>query len=472
LLQVFADRRFQFEAPPLDKAFWEPLLYLKHPSQAKNLYWRAFAQIHQYVATLGADELLVWQARRTYRQAMELTAKPFAETWGDIHSKLLGFFRRSSRLEESKREQVLRQLKVVGNYLDVQREDIRNYLAICDRPNDAILSELQNLVRQREDWPLEVELLEHITRGLHYRNQDLARLWVLARHQRHFDLGWRVASVLAARDQLHQDVNRVWALTAERRHERGLLTLQVDDAATLLEHFEGEERQFLEAFWQIGPLLPELLAVLSRQVKAVRRSPPESSWAKSIEQALERSTVWPAAKKIYRNREDGQYSEIPPFADLMPDNRWASLWIAVAERFGLYAWRWQLSVLHGELEGLLSKLNRSKDLVLPARVGKWLRGLTPAQRKSWYDLGVLSKRLSDERGYEILGSLVSRVSTLLSGQHLLGLQSLAAMGAPVRLRWDLERFILSQGYSIYRRNRRVALSLEIPETLPQDPRQR
>lgn len=466
ILQVYRSRRFEYESPGLERALWEPLLRIRCGDLSVDAYWRCFGFIHQYVALGGEDENLIWKARRQMQKASELCSKPLPETWSDIHSKLLGFVSRSFRYEEKQRLELLVKLKVAGSYLDVQSEDIRKYLDQMGVPNYDVLSELQNLVRQREDWQLELDLIQRLAYRNHYRNQDLNRLWQLSRQLNQFDLAWRVASVVQARQVLHPDIARLWGLTADRRQDRNLKAVSDQGWDVLLGDMKEDHRKFLKAVIAVGPLLPELLAVVSKFIKTQKRPLMKSNLEKEFERVVQRMPWLLASKKIYRHEGDMELWAIPPFADILPENRWTAVFMNLADRSGILTWRWQLSFLYGEIEGLLIRLSRGKDVLIPSRVGKWLRNLTPAQRKSWYDLGIFAKRLSDDEAQVLLGMLMARLATCMCHLHSEALDSLAAMGAPIAMRWDLERFILSPGYGRLRAQLGTAVRLEVPVSLP------
>ncbi|MFW7380331.1 MAG: tetratricopeptide repeat protein [Oligoflexus sp.] len=467
LMQVFRQKRFDYDSPQLERALWEPLLRLKSSDDVRDHYWRTFALLHQYVATGGVHEFLIWKARRIFHRAVEAASKPLPETWSDIHSKLLSFVSRSCRFEEKLRQQLLVQLKVAGFYLDVQSDDIHAYIEQIQVPNYEILAELQVMVQKREDWHLEVTLLHRLARGTHYRNQDLSRLWELGRYLKQNDLAWRVASVVQARQVLHPDISRVWSLTAERRLDRPFQSLTSKFFDLLLVDFTGDQRKFMDTMLQVGPLLPELMATLSRDLKPMKRPLAKSDWEREFDRFSQRTDWLAPARKLYLPQDQHEAWLIPPFADLLPENRWTWLFMTLAERLGPVTWKWQLSILYGEIEGLLSRLNRGgKDILIPSKVGKWLRALSPSQRKSWYDLGILAKRLSDEQAQILLGCLVARLTTAICSQHTEALDSLALMGAPLAIRWDLERFILSPSYTSIREQQRNLVPLEVPDSLP------
>ena len=463
---VFQDKRFEFEAPSMDRSLWEPLLKIESETVSKQLYWRAMATLHQYVAAGASEESILWRSRELFAQAISKGMTPNKDSWADVHGQLINFLAKTSRFDEKQRPLILIKSKVAGSYLEVSASMVHDYLKLVDQPDPQILKHLEDLVRQREDWSLEVTLIQKIATATHYTNHQLARLWQLFRQLKNSDAAWRVATLAHSRRILNPEVERAWALTGERRLEQSLRPVFANVLEKLLTDYTADQQKLLRALLAVGPLIPELLSFLGRQMKSMKRPVAETQLERDCERLLDKLDWLPASKKVFSSHPDRLLRYVPPFAVMLPENCWSMLFTLLAERLGVSSWRWQLSFLYSEMESLFIHLNRRSETPLPSKVGKWLRSLSPIQRKSWYELGILAKRFNDEQGHYLLGTLMIRLVTSMTANHVQALASLNQMSVPLAMRWNLEQWVLSPAYQEVRSVLRSHISMDVPERLP------
>jgi hypothetical protein len=160
----------------------------------------------------------------------------------------------------------------------------------------------------------------------------------------------------------------------------------------------------------------------------------------------------PKPRKIYSPNPSGLWQPKPPFFASLLDSKWSILFVSLAQRLGVTAWDWQLSLLHHQIESIIPRMMRGAETPAQGKVGRWLRSLTPAQRKAWYELAQQSRRFDDEEAQGIISRFLARLTTTLLQDHSLALQGLEKMRAPLRLRWDLEHWIVSDVYGELRRS--------------------
>lgn len=466
ILRVFSEQRFQFESPGMDRALWEPVLEMSSEFPVRNLYWRAMARIHHFIALGCREEKLLWQAREAFVQASEQASLPQQDSWPDIHQRLVSFIAKSPRYEEDFRKECLVRVRVTGASVDIEARMVLDYVALQHRADVSVLARLQTVVAERQDATLEVELIRHFVNMRHLTNANLDRLWYLSRKLKNDDLAWRIASLAFARQSIDPEIERAWSLMGERRLDAAFRPLPVNLLERVIADFQLPARQLLRAFLSVGPLLPELLSYLSQDVRLVKKDPVASQVERALESAMQKTEWLPEMKRYFSSHPERRLIAPPPFVLSLPENPWTLLFMNLSLRLGIGAWNWKFSFLFHEMEGLYIHLSRRRDLALPSKVGRWLRMLTPIQRKSWYDLGALAKQLSDEEVVRYLSCFVSRVSLCMTADHVQSLASLAQMGAPLDLRWDLERFILSQAYQEIRQSQRTIHRTPVPQRLP------
>ena len=146
------------------------------------------------------------------------------------------------------------------------------------------------------------------------------------------------------------------------------------------------------------------------------------------------------------------------------DSDWSLVLMTYAEKLGLNLFGWQMSRFHRLTDGLISSMSRGQEKVLTGRVGKWLRSLSPLQRKSWYEFAKHASHMNDEKAYEILLIFLIRISSTSFQNHLLAFETIDKMRVPLRVRRSFENWLVSSQYTELRMNLRSQSHMAIPES--------
>jgi hypothetical protein len=336
-------------------------------------------------------------------------------------------------------------------------------------PTMVTLERLIHIAQAKKALGLETRIL--ISRGFlrHLTNGDLGRLWHVACERKEHDLAWRVATVLRGRQALAKLVIHPWEISGEKRSQYQLLRPSWTQLSHAFVGWSKVQEKLARAILLIGPLLPELLAIVDSKSSTVRvGAAPHDSVEAHLDQALGQLGWLPIQRRRYVLSYDqaGEDGDIPVFAQVMPANPWSLLVLRLSHRLGLNVWRWRLSFLAEQIVDVIPRLATSRSLGRhSSRVAKWLRALTPEQRTAWHDLSTITRTLNDEEALLCLGKLVCRIATLMMANHAQALGSLISMRAPVAIMWDLEAFILSSFYSEYRQMTGIAHKVPVPNSL-------
>lgn len=450
---LFSQKACQFHKPAFDHAIWAPVRAFNFPDAIKTWFWHAVAMLHEFVWSQGQQEHLLWDARKSYREAAEHSgSKVLPLSWVQLHRNLLQWVSKTERLQEPARIKLQLMVRLVGEGRDIDEQDVHNFLIHVAQPSREVIRALENLARERDQWGLELFILDRKALGLHYVNQDLGRLWQLGAALKRYDLCWRVATVVRHRTVLNEQLERHWQICGERRRDFSILELTEAQVRKVVQSFDGHERKLVEGLMVVGPLIPELLASLHPQLTPVKKPKTLTEVEDEIQAALEKINWMPKPKKIYSPNPSGMWMPKPPFLASLLDSKWSLLFVSLAQRLGITAWDWQLSLLHHQIESIIPRMMRGAETPAQGKVGRWLRSLTPAQRKAWYELAQQSRRFDDEEAQGVISRFLARLTTTLLQDHSLGLQGLEKMRAPLRLRWDLEHWIVSDAYGELRRS--------------------
>lgn len=468
LFEVFRKNADRFYAPLLDTALWQGPL-LSQGDDPRDLYWRGVALLHHYVNCGASQEESLWEARELIAQAKRRSDRPLPAEWRELHKAAFSWVAKNHYLIEPDRERMLRQMRVAVETVNCVAQDIQDYLESGDKAPLSVLAALQKTVRDKQDPGLEQRLILKRAAHAHLTNFDLNRLWQLANNRKDNDLAWRVATVLHARMALIPQVRAAWEISGEKRTQYPFLKPGKDIAPLLLAGLEPKMARLCFASQQAGWALPELLYLLDDGAQIVRGPTAASDSMESrVDEALNQITWLGAPKKKYRFSFEAAPlgHAMPQFAQILPSNPWSVIVARLADRLGVNAWGWKLSRLHQQIEGLIPRIASRQDLRRRSgKVADWLKSLTPGQRSAWQDMALLSRALEDDRAAFAMAAFICRLASVIYGNHIMALQSLQTMRAPVEVIWDLERFLLSDSFSEIRKKLGVNHRILVPNAL-------
>src|SRR5690606_5264607 len=142
--------------------------------------------------------------------------------------------------------------------------------------------------RIKKDDALTLEILQRKAALSHYTNKELDEMWAVCGRLNKHDFAWRIATVMHARQCLEEKVVHPWAISGENRNEYGLVNVKFEHALLAIRDIRNDEHKFLQSLLKVGPLLPDLLAVLDDGAKIVKLAAPKSSSREAIvEKALD-----------------------------------------------------------------------------------------------------------------------------------------------------------------------------------------
>lgn len=463
ILKTFSDRAVQYHKPSYEHALWAPVLDHDFGNPVRTWFWRSIALMHEFVWGLGQDETRLWEARRVYLEASAHHGKALPISWQTLHRALLQWIQKSERLNEILRNKLLLAAKLVGETRDLSEQDISAYLTNVPMPSAIVLDLLETLARERQQWGLELFILDRKAAIYHHTNQSLDRLWELGAQLKRPDLCWRAATLLKARTVMRPELDRHWAISGEKRRDFPINDLTDAHVKRIVQSFEGYERKLVESLLSVGPLIPELLAGLHQHLVPLKKTKDQSVAEEQAQEALDKASWLFTPKKMFSPNPSGLWQPKPLFFSNLIDSKWSMIFVGLAQRLGLTVWEWQLSLLNQQIENLVPKMTRGVEETATGKVGRWLRNLTPQQRKSWYEFAQMPKRFDDEKAQEILGRFLVRLTTAMHQDHLMALRNLEKMRAPLRLRWDLENWIVSEAYGDIRKSLASHASGQFPE---------
>ena len=455
LFRVFRQHRYIFHAGGLDTALWHG--FLQHKDK-HLIHWIGFAHLHHYISSGSSAEKSLWRAKLLLEQEEN------GELWRKAHSAALAFVRNTDAIPTGQQQRMLPQLLVSCLPADLLMSDVRSYLPTCT--SRFVLATLEAVVRNKNEHDLEITTICQRATLAHFRNQDLNRLWLIARDKEYYDFAWRIASVLNARCALLPLVRNAWQISGEKRAQYPLQSVSAQTVDVCTVGFREHERKFLTAFFSIGAIIPSLFARLDNKAKIYRRPLPKDPQQRKIEVYL-RSLAWlTPTKKTYYFSYDGLLSrnqQLPLFVKNVPHSVWSILFLQLAEKLSLNHWSWQLSTLMKNIDKVLPRfVTRS---AITARAVSWLTYQPAERRNAWHVFVSQARKISDNRAEELLGSFLCRLATCIYQNHYQALLSLQLMQTPLTFIWNLEKFILCAEYHQLRKEQDCLHRVTIPHSI-------
>jgi hypothetical protein len=439
-MSYFKEEIVRFREPPLAAAIWQPLRELEHDPHPLAQYWFGVALVQ---LTLVEDPTpSLFKARSAILFADQNWSMPLERSWPDLYSQLLKEVSRSKHIREDKRNQLLAVMKVVAK--SAHPEEIEIYLQHHNPSREDLYQMLQDM-KQSKHPQVEVSVLRKISLLSHLRNEDLAALYRLSSHLHHYDLSWRLLTIIDKREVLNNTFDASLAVSGERRSHYPFLQPNRKHLALLRAGLSGKEQRLFNSLLLLGTKINELMVVRSG---SKQRSHLKSQTEIQIEKVLNHCDWVDSSYKDYLFFQDHtQTSTIPSFISIFPENPWTQVMAQLFSRLGGSAIRFSLRVFKQNLEAVLPRQQSAP----------WLRSLTPEQRIAWSDL--LSMQMNDEECYVFFMKVATRLSTMIYPAHNIALTSLIKMRVPFAMIKDYENFLVSQEYCNYREISGLAIKI-------------
>ena len=479
----FSSGSVKFLTEAQEIARWSPFVLAELPDTSELRYFRGLALlrlcIHGEYKALAQDEA-VFQARELIQGALSGlsdSCRPDYPSWDAIWRTTVAYVGGSAALAPAKKEFLISLLQAAKSRCNMIAHDVEKYLKHpqAKPPVKALAQFLEEAGKQQSlDWEL-LTLMKMPGRFCCYTLSELNRIWYIAARQGLADLGWRCLSVVAARKKIPSILEKHHLLSGERRSSHPWKIPGARELDSCFLGFSPEQSRLVWACLKVGPRLPQLLSKTSSAVSI----PGASRIKKVFERSSRAASIlngfrWLQNSPDYcaggRMAADG--TPIPAFCEALPGNFWTSLVCEISARMSPGAWRWRTRELCSMIRDV-QPLRRHHWKPLPDQdegpLNRWLKGLNSEQRNAFYDLSQVCARIDSEEGFYALAVFVCRLATVIYPDHYGALKSLQEMRAPAFVTWELEKWILSPGYTRIREASKTAHSVEIPPSLARHP---
>lgn len=434
----------------LRRDLWDPCLTGNSRFRATKL--SALAAFHSYV--LKQDLVQLAQARTRCIEEQGLSF------YAEIKDSFLSYVGRSVSIPANQKSRIQWQFQFIESF-----EEGTPIEQLTKRAQQVDYTFISDLVTTRGDQPppiIEIASIRARSIDFRFSNKQVDRLWKLSVESRDYDLAWRCVAILKEREALSTSLAARYRSGIERKRLNFAALDPCEYLAAIAYGFEADQRAFMIALLRVGQLLPELLAMVSKQISWVRVSSSKQSLAREIEDYLEENNAFYGFTRKHR-WQSKQEDQLEPTQGL-GESVWCQLVEQLSRCYGFQAWHWRLSELYQKLESTWVGLSRGKEVKIPAKLMKSLRSMNANQRLAWYELASIAKKLEDEKAQRVMIALLVRIASLIYPAHHEALSASKHLG--LEALGDLEAFVLSDEYSKARKKLQQIHYLRFGEDSP------
>lgn len=473
ILMILSNNACVFHPPPVDGAIWNHFLGSDIPDFPLTP-WKAVALFHRFMM-IGPE------VSDALKLSYELMSTPGegSEYIMDLDFTALkkaGYaWLRDNPLHDATTTRIMEAyLSLCTDDITLNGSQIASYLKIVPHPPLNTLKRLLKVSRDKKDSSLTYKVLHSLVQNGYLRTSDLKRYLGYVIQDQKPDLAWRTLTILKSRKSSIPSLESIWQVSGENRQRYHLSQATSGDLRKYLNvGYSAEARQIWEALLICGYRIPELMAIASYRHQTARwKNPPGSSIEEVILLGFE-DYEW-LKKPPRRVSEDDLHPYAPQ--SIPESSSWAinPYTVCAAYLFEFLG----LSVINGDLFRLSPLLPLTTNPDAPRSSTRnstwntgnptkkmcyrWFRSLSDDERLAWLDLtSVLQKKPSHLLNQQV-SFMVLRLALMLLPAHHEALHSLRLLQMPLVYIRDLEGFILSEGYSQYRRHSHLATKVPVP----------
>ncbi len=464
-LNTFHQQANRFGPPEMERSLWLPVSK-QNPKTNLDKYFRGVSLFHLFLASPNFNEVLLWESREIF---LSLANDPHPDRWmfADLAATAISHVNSHDFQSPTYRDTILCVLRLVLHYDQATAEHFESYLKIASLAAKPFIDQLASRMLSLGRISTLHAIVSYYTRIHGLSNDFLDRLWTLANHQHQYDLAWRVASVVSARQALDSSIMKAWEISGEKRSSYSANQFGSAEFETAMFGLSDKGKRFIRSLALLGGPLSQLTFLVRKS--DVTSNPcirPFSAIEKVILNNI--STSGYLSKSMKETYSGTKFAHCGgSFANLLfhvDKNPWIFASSVLLERLALSSWNSQIETLR-QLTDSVHPLVGGRTMGHSShKIGRWISNLSSPQRTAWSDLQTLVRDIDQDETIGFIAVFVAQAATLLYPSHYLGLISLQKAGFPLYVIRCLENFLLSGEYSTFRHKRSIHSRVVVPKT--------
>ncbi|MEI8027255.1 MAG: hypothetical protein WCI18_12985 [Pseudomonadota bacterium] len=463
---IFRSNALQFHNATLDGSIWHPVMRATLKNEKVD-FWRAVALVHRFVSGGQKYEenlLFAWRIFKIQKECQ----KNYSFNWDQLLDAAAKSIRSSTVFSEPEKKVMEVQLSISKTPDQITSSQMAEYFDVVPNKNYEVIKFFNAQSKFQGTESFNLTLLRMLGQSVWYRNQDIERMWYVAKENKMNDLMWRAASVANFRQFMNRNLVASWSVSGENRSLYSVPNIQKSHATYFLFDLSHFQKKLCISILNLEGRIRDLLPEVDKSLKAYKW---KATSARDIRltHALEALSWLGPIKKRYSSLTRVEAGPLAPFfAEAVPVNDWADSLGWLGEATGITYIFNRVDEIIKISEQVNMQLQPRPETKLESPSVKWVKSLDYTHRAAWYEFVESLKKLSSREIEDALSVMLVRIASLLFANHTRALQSLVEMGASLTLIRSLENWILSEELSKLRLIYGVDSKLILPEFMQLD----
>ncbi len=458
---IFRANALQFHNATLEGSIWHPVMRATLINE-RTIFWRAVALVHRFASGGSKYEenlLLAWKIFKAKIDYQKL----YAFNWEQLLEAAAKYIRTSVALSDLEKKVMELQLSIAKCPDQITPSQMAEYFEVVPNKNYEMIKFFNSQSKYQGSDQFNLSLLRMLGQSVWYRNQDIERMWFVAKENKMNDLMWRTASVANFRQFMNRNLSASWSVSGENRSLYSTPNIQKTHAAYFLFDLSPYQKKLCISILNLEGSIRDLLPEVDRSLKAYKW---KATGARDVRvtNAIGALTWLGPIKKRYSSSTRLESGPLPPFfAEAIPVNDWADSLGWLGEATGITYIFNRVDAIIKISEQVNMQLQPRPEAKIESPAVKWVKSLDHIHRAAWYEFVESLKKLSSREIEQALSVMMVRIASLLFANHTTALQSLVEMGASLTLIRSLENWILSEELTKLRALYGVESKLSLPD---------
>ncbi len=458
---IFRANALQFHNATLDGSIWHPVMRASVKNE-KVMFWQAVALVHRFVSGGQKYEenlLIAWKIFKAQKECQ----KNYSFNWEQLLDSAAKSIRLSKVMSEPDKKIMEVQLSISKCPEQITSSQMTEYFDVVPNKNYEVIKFFNAQSKFQGAESFNLTLLRMLGQAIWYRNQDIERMWYVAKENKMNDLMWRTASVANFRQFMNRNLVASWSVSGENRSLYSVPNIQKSHATYFLFDMSHFQKKLCISILNLEGRIRELLPEVDKSLKSYKWKATSARDVR-VTNAIEALSWLGTIKKRYSSINRVEAGPLPPFfAEAVPVNDWTDTLGWLGEVTGVTYIFNRVDELIKISEQVNMQLQPRPETKLESPAVKWVKSLDYTHRAAWYEFVESLKKLSSREIEDALSVMMVRIASLLYANHTIALQSLVEMGARLTLIRSLENWILSEELSKLRLMYGVESKLSLPD---------
>lgn len=477
---VFKQNILRFRNPTLDFALWQNFLDIDtvqskaEDEKKRQIYgnWLAVALFHRFVTGGSKFENDLHRAVQLFKNGCVIAGYPPSITFDLLKQAGLAFIKSDTRFSQKEKSLIITQLHLSDGDQKIRLRACEDYILNSPTPRFEILERILEVATDKKVTSLILSTIDCIAKHFSIRNKDLTCLWSVACHYKQFDLAWRIATVLNARQALNERIFYSWSVSGENRSTYSVQAIGRDASELVSKQFSDDHARIFNALLRVGHKIPSLaVSILGGKITAAKTPGKDSLEGRIVEEVLLLGELNLPSKLVSNALNTLLGARVPAFSNTVPVGRWSVFVSLLCDVMGYNAIDGDFKKLARIVEvtsNLVSR--RASKAVDYAHALKWYKSLDHDEKILWLDMSSIVRKINLHDLEQPFIVYILTLAILAVPSHHDALRTIQHMELPIAVLRSLERFVVSDDYTAYRAKQGLAITVPVPSTIDRNER--